>query len=578
MTKRNLLLVSLLVVFGLATTAPSMFAVVGIDFFGSNNTNSYMRAEGDAEATGTITLSTTSTGTIKKGSAWYIAYNAPIAMNSNGNAASVTCLGDYAASLCAAFTPFTVGTPSLPWVSTPPYPIQPGVTHNQIALVFNNDVVFGAPTVGTTINIAVRVNIQGYPYGYSVVATVKAFYVTGFPMSIAPLYNAAYTVGEIGPTQALTVGFKDGPAHVLTCIGAKDIGYFDNDFSLRLTENWANALTSLSDEWSLENDTLADVPTNGSNILVTFTGIPPDVTIVPGSVYSCAEYPSGPHGCPGGALNITYGSDSSVTCSGTPSTCTQWFWYETNTTNTDVVENAVLHFKIYTHGPVPPNMGYQIQATVSLTDLETSAVPLDMPNFSIAETPTVSVVEFSDCVTKLLFPYINTFTGAGGAFSHFGTGIDFANTTWDPWNPTFDTGNLYASEHRGSAVPQSGSCTVYFYPANESTTQVYTTPVISAGGSFAFDVGSSATGFAGQSGYAIAICGFQNAYGFAEIYDNYGVGDPTATLAYLAYILPEPAFYHRSPAGDALGEEAIAPININKAIEKILMYGIGKGY
>jgi len=217
-------------------------------------------------------------------------------------------------------------------------------------------------------------------------------------------------------------------------------------------------------------------------------------------------------------------------------------------------------------------------ATVSLTDLETSNVPTDMPNFSIAETPTMSVVEFSDCVTKLLFPYINTFTGSGGAFSHFGTGIDFANTTWDPWNPTFDTANLYADEHAGSAIPQSGSCTVYLYPANESTTQVYTTPVISAGGSFAFDVGSAVPGFAGQSGYAFAVCGFQNAYGFAEIFDNYGVGDPTATLGYLAYIIPNPAFYHRSPAGDMLGEEAIAPYDINKAIQKILTYGLGGKY
>jgi hypothetical protein len=80
--------------------------------------------------------------------------------------------------------------------------------------------------------------------------------------------------------------------------------------------------------------------------------------------------------------------------------------------------------------------------------------------------------------------------------------------------------------------------------------------------------------FAGNTGYAIAICAFQNAYGFAEIYDNYGIGAPTATLGYLAYILPNPAFYHRSPAGDALGESAIAPYDINKYIEKLLMYGI----
>jgi hypothetical protein len=184
--------------------------------------------------------------------------------------------------------------------------------------------------------------------------------------------------------------------------------------------------------------------------------------------------------------------------------------------------------------------------------------------------PGLSVVDFNDCVTNLLFPYINTFNVAGTAFSHFGTGIDFANTTWDPWNPLFDTANLYLDEHKGSAVPQSGSCTVYFYPANEGTTVIYTTPVISAGGSYAFD--AAAAGFKGKTGYAIAICGFQNAYGFAEIYDNWGVGDPTATLGYLAYILPNPAFYRRSPAGDGLGEEAIAPINMSRYWLKYFMH------
>jgi hypothetical protein len=92
---------------------------------------------------------------------------------------------------------------------------------------------------------------------------------------------------------------------------------------------------------------------------------------------------------------------------------------------------------------------------------------------------------------------------------------------------------------------------------------VYTTPSISAGGSYAFDVG--AQGFQGQTGYAIAICGFQNAHGFAEIYDNYvnlATSGPTATLGYLADVLPDPAFYPRSPAGDLLGETAITPIPI----------------
>ena len=162
------------------------------------------------------------------------------------------------------------------------------------------------------------------------------------------------------------------------------------------------------------------------------------------------------------------------------------------------------------------------------------------------------MVEFKDCVTKLLFPYVNAFLAGGhSAFANFGTGIDFANTTWDPFALTDANGNLlYPDEAKGTATPQYGSCTVYFYPADESAGPggiVYTTPSISAGGSYAFDVAAHVPAFVGKTGYAIAICNFQNAHGFAEIYDNYGIGDPTATLAYLAEILPDPAFYPRTP-------------------------------
>jgi len=257
------------------------------------------------------------------------------------------------------------------------------------------------------------------------------------------------------------------------------------------------------------------------------------------------------------------------------------------------VEWATFGYKLWSHGPLLPNQHYQITATIYLWDLNPSTVPPDMPYFTLPEQPTISVVEFLDCVTKLLFPYINTFTTSGTAFTHWDTGIDIANTTWDPFawtttatSPTCNTLTstpcyLYPDEWKGSAVPQNGSCTIYFYPANEGTTIVYTTPTISAGGSLGFDVaapsgaGVTTSGgvFYNMTGYAIAICNFQNAYGVAEIWDNAGIGDPTSMYGYLAYVLPEPAFYHRSPAGDGLGESAIAPININHWILKLLMTG-----
>jgi len=579
MTKRNVLLVSLLLVFGFAIAAPSLFAAaispVGVVFYASNNTNYYIRNEGDAEGVGTITLATTSTGTIKAGSAFYITYGANLANTGTGlYAVGITCLGDYKTPVCDNLK-MTIGSNSPPG---PPAGVT--LTNNEVILTFTADTDLGLPTLGTQINIAVRVQAQGLPYNYEVLATVRAYYqYSQYPMTVTPTYPTPYEVAQVGPTQALSITFKKGPADVLTCIGIKDIDYYTNDFSLRLTENWPNALTSYSDEFNLENDTIVPAPSNGSNILITLTGLPPGVGVASKTPYSCAEYPSGPHGCPGGLLSISYAGASGITY-GSNGLGTESFFYVVEETNTGVTENGVFDFKLWSHGPLPPNQGYQIMATVSLTDEYPSTAPLEMPYFTLAETPVLSVVEFTDCVTKLLFPYINAFVGGGtAAFSNFGTGIDFANTTVDPFSIKDVNGNyIYPDEAVGTAVAQYGSCWVYFYPAKPTspvTPVVYVTPSIPAGGSFSFDVGSNVPGFLGKTGYAIAICDFQNAHAFAEIYDNYGVGAPTATLAYLADILPDPAFYHRSPAGDALGETAIAPININRWILKLLMYDKG---
>jgi hypothetical protein len=606
MTKKNLLLVSLLLVFGLAAAVPAAYASAGTIWAGTNNTIKYIRYEGAAEGVGTITLNTTSTGTIKAGSYFLITYNAPIANTGTEYksgpryAVGVACSGDYATTVCGDITyPPVVAAPvvlTAPFSSAPPVPVQGTPKFNAVQLTFLKDIYLPTPltSAGTSIEIAVRVNVEGYPFGYEVAATVYAYYVySNYPMTIGPLYPAPYYVAQIGPMQALAIVFKEGPPLVLTCIGVKDIDYYDNDFSLRVTENWANALTSYSDDYNYENDTIVPAPSGGSNILVTLDAIPPLVGIATKTPYSCAEYPSGPHGCPGGALVLSYGGNSGLVASTSfPGEYMEQFYYVVESTNTAVIEDFVLDYKLWSKGPLPPNKNYSIVMTLSLTDDFPSNAPSEMPNFSIPENPQeLEVVDFTDCVTKLLFPYINIYQGSLAVpFAHFGTGIDIANTTWDPWNPKYDTENQYPDEHKGSAVPQNGSCTFYFFPADETQSYVVSTPTISAGGSWAFDVaytlatqipGFKSFGFGGGgttpgTGYAIAVCGFQNAYGFAEIYDNYGgvvgTGSPGATLGYLAYILPNPAFYHRSPAGDALGEEAIAPINVNRMILRLLMY------
>jgi hypothetical protein len=572
MTKRNLLLVSLLLVFGLAATAPSLFATAGTVWSTATNGNT-IRNEGDAEAVGTVNLSTTipSTGAeILNSSGFTITYNLPIAYQKPKYAVGVACSGPDAVAICSSLE----GTGGIV------------ISAYAVQLTFtNSSPIILTASATDSINVAVRVQAQGYAKGYGVTATVVPFYeFSAATLTISSTSNTTLAVATVsGP--ATTVTETVGPAEVLTCIGVKHIDGYDNDFSLRIKENWIDALTSLSDEYNLENNDPSYMggdyanltyPTNGSEILITLSGVPTNVGIVAKSPKPCVNSSSG---CPNGNLVI---DDAVPIATTAPYGATQSFWYWIESTNVRAIEWADFGFKLWSKGPLPPNQGYQITATVTLTDMypedgSTSQVNGEMPYFTANEATGIAVVDFTDCVTNLLFPYINTFKAgsAYGAFSNFGTGIDFANTTWDPYALTSGGSYVYPDMAPGSAVPQSGSCTLYLYPSDESTAQVYVTPTISAGGSYAFDVASAVPGFAGKTGYGIAICGFQNAYGFAEIYDNTAIAplNPEATLAYLAYILPDPAFYHRSPAGDALGESAIVPINFDKIWKKLFMYG-----
>jgi hypothetical protein len=131
------------------------------------------------------------------------------------------------------------------------------------------------------------------------------------------------------------------------------------------------------------------------------------------------------------------------------------------------------------------------------------------------------IATVATCTTSLLFPYITTVTG-------FDTGIAISNTTADP----FGTGN------------QAGACTINWYgnnnggttntPITASTTATSAAPVIAAGTTWT--TVASSTGFAGAgfTGYAIAVCNFQLAHGYAAVTD---VGTRGILTAYLALVL-----------------------------------------
>jgi len=598
MTKRNLLFVSLLLVFGLCAMAPSLFAQGTV--WGASSNQNTIRTEGDAEAVGTITLTTTSTGTIESSSGFTILYNLPIAYYGKIYAIGFSCSGPDYTAICAA-------------ISTPIVATGTGASAGKVVqLTFNNTSpipIAGTPGHADAINVAVRVKSQGVAVGTGLTGTITAFYKFG-NQSLTLATTTGSIIEGLGSVDgpALTIGYTpgrdSGPEYILTCIGVHDVEgtIYNNDFSIRLTENWNDALTSLSDEYSLENNdssshagmTSPTYPTNGSNILITLSGLPTgtptgSVGVVAGLPIPCnGTNPSASNYCANGQLTIGPGIDTSATAPYGPTVA---FWYPVLTTNVQAIEFADFGFKLWSTGPIQPGTTpNSITLTVQLTDNYPNTVTTpppngDMPWFSLPETPTVTVAYLFDCVTKLLFPYINTFGSSAatsaGAFTTFGTGIVISNTTWDPFAlPGPYGGYLYPDEAKGTATPQSGSCTFYFYPSDESATTYYTDPrTVSAGGQIQFDVAAatskySTVPFVNKQGYAIAVCGFQNAHGFAEIYDNYpnlGTSGPHTILGYVPEVLPDPAFYHRSPAGDGLGEGAVAPINIERHLLKELM-------
>jgi len=180
-----------------------------------------------------------------------------------------------------------------------------------------------------------------------------------------------------------------------------------------------------------------------------------------------------------------------------------------------------------------------------------SPVGIGIPTFTLGATSPVTLFTVSPCQTILLFPYVTD-------FGDFDTGIAISNTSED---------NL-GSGGGSSALNQSGYCTVTFYGGYGTNTTFTNTSTnlgtvagsnvlsssdprtnnfgttdgtIAYGQTWTFSVSSidsthGQTGFLGFTGYAIAVCNFQYAHGYAFVSD-YGIN--RFATAYLALIIPD---------------------------------------
>ena len=140
-----------------------------------------------------------------------------------------------------------------------------------------------------------------------------------------------------------------------------------------------------------------------------------------------------------------------------------------------------------------------------------------------------TVLSIADCVTNLLFPWLANFVG-------FDTGIALANTSAVDAALGTDAG----------ATPQNGTCTMTGWAAADGATVTMTTPVVNAGMTMTM-VLSSTPAFAGFVGYAITVCNFLNAHGFAFLTDSSGNAQ-----GYLALVIPSGT--RIAPTGEGLNQ------------------------
>jgi len=602
MTKRNLLLVSLFLVFGLVVSASSALAQTA--WTASANTNPGGRCQGLTEATGQIGLQSVSTGTINQYSYFKIYYTAPVVglgtvylkCSGGGIGWGGGCPSNFPSNgsglfgfITASLNPTTVGS---------------NAPNTILTLTFNTNVVIwpapSGPYPGNAlIDITVRVNA-------TTVCTTAVSYVTVAIQAFSPTANLTLqnqpnpnVVLNVNPDPALTVGLPGSPspglgvycrdpqgrnpcevsqtAYVLLCLGVlKGNQQYMRYFTVNVGEKFVYALTSMS--WEDTLDTGSSSPgyvTNSTMITVVLNNIPANFGITAGEPIPCDDVTVGePGSCYGvGGLNAALsGKDHYWNWSGTNGG-TATFEYCVLSNDAGSPENVNLPFKFYSEGPI----GTSALPCVTLSIYKNPEYPpasfATIPRFIPVNEGTVNVICFNNCETNILYPLVlNVGT--------WDTDLAVSNTTLDPLgilganaSQAYYPGPPDLLLIAGSATPQSGNCYNFFYAAGSLIDSWTMGPVV-AGSTWAYDLAGSRPKTSGFTGYIWTKCEFSQGYGYAAI--DYNLGAGTGIYAnYLAINIPDPEWSPRDLNGDGMGENTLTPINLNRRLQKFLsgLYG-----
>lgn len=550
MTKRNLLLASLLLVLGLGLMAPFASAQVEGNgtVFNVSPSLYTLRPNSIGDAGGQVYIDMTAGfGTIAGGETFTITFSKPIVGAGGIKNAPVS---EFCSDGTTALTGGSAG---------------PGFCDNMTFSALGNTLYFTngtAPLAGWGVGEYVviwglRFDTVGVPPGTFITATVGAVLNQNYPISFGlpgvtqsqtPINIGQVAVTSAGGTVLESLAAPYYATSILTCFGSTG-----SDFTVNVAEQWAGAWTSLSDELELAPyaPTASGIATNGSDISITLTGIPLGVTVAP---------LSGPVTTIG---TVEWGTYYPLSYTGVKANDSVTFDFPILGTLRPELEAANFNFEVYTSGPIPLQSPPMVATTY--LDPMTPISPIQYPAFTYPENGLAwepvpqTVVAFIGCQTSLLFPYVTNYTGSAGttgALANWDTGIVVANTSSDPYTPDF-----------GGAIPTAGTCAFSVYAstsgsltpsADASPVATFNTPPVYTGGINSFLLSqTSAKGLAG--GYAIAVCNFLNGTGYALIADNAnGLGNWGVMGNYLAYVIPNP-FEEPRWIDSIFGEFAISP-------------------
>lgn len=189
--------------------------------------------------------------------------------------------------------------------------------------------------------------------------------------------------------------------------------------------------------------------------------------------------------------------------------------------------NVWLSYTANPNGNLPPT-GVTGTVTTSFAPVGSGATWISastgpIPRFIDINTPK-DLINVVLCQTTLLFPFVSNFGG-------FDTGLAIANT----------------SILTAGATGQTGACTMTFFgpgaPSPAPFPTAPTAPETRAGyisfGTVGVDLASGvAPGF---YGYAVAVCNFQYAHGFAFVQSSVGYNPTSTAMGYLALVIGAPS-------------------------------------